>query len=484
MGRKKKDPGAGLMSEARAADAKRLALYEGLKTPDQDLIEERIRLAADQIPELAGLLEAEELDTPEEIQEDPRLAELKMQALESLSERGKAGLSEEDKLKYDDTRMAMAADAASQQADIERRMAEKGAGGSGQELAMRIAGQQGQAQRASELGRGMAADALQAKMQSEQAAGAMAGQMSAQDMARQQQNEAAKRQIAQFNAANRMNAQRQNLSTQQNIANQRAAQQGNMYTNLANSQNQQFQNELNRANAIGGVYGGQSTSLRSQAAQARANQGSGGSLLGTIGTVGGAVVGGIYGGPMGASMGSQIGGAAGQGIGSQMGYAADGAVVDKDFNSLSPEELQTIQDINSQVDARDNSAHYPEEEGSEFSYASREALENALRRQEALDAGYADGGVPGYIAEDGATISVDGGFIFPGEEDEYAGDRVDAKVNRGEMILNAEQQQRMLDVLRGEQSPEILKNGEDVVETPEAAQNRGFLKVLEMIGKK
>lgn len=200
--------------------------------------------------------------------------------------------------------------------------------------------------------------------------------------------------------------------------------------------------------------------------------------------------------------------------------------IEKAMDPMTYSEMSRINDVNSQVDARDNNVHYPEEEGSEFSYADREDEERALRRQEALDARYADGGVadwgsvvnrlgdsnpfmqkasaqdqiaqfnamntkkyaqggvPGIIAENGDVVSVDSGFIFPGEEDEYANDRVDAKVNRGEMILNAEQQQRMLDVLRGEQSPEILKNGEDVVETPEAAQNRGFLKVLEMIGKK
>jgi len=124
------------------------------------------------------------------------------------------------------------------------------------------------------------------------------------------------------------------------------------------------------------------------------------------------------------------------------------------------------------------------QEESDFKYKNVEAPQITLPQDQVFGRPFADGGVPGYIAKDGDVVSVDAGFIFPGEEDEYANDRVDAKVNRGEMILNAEQQQRMLDMLRGEQSPEILENGEDVVETPEAAQNRGFLKVLEMIGKK
>jgi len=126
------------------------------------------------------------------------------------------------------------------------------------------------------------------------------------------------------------------------------------------------------------------------------------------------------------------------------------------------------------------------QEESNFKYKNVEAPQISLPQDQVFGRPFqaADGGVPGYIAEDGDVVSVDAGFIFPGEEDEYAGDRVDAKVNRGEMILNAEQQQRMLDVLRGKASPEVLHNGEDVVETPEEAQTRGFLKILEMIGKK
>lgn len=47
----------------------------------------------------------------------------------------------------------------------------------------------------------------------------------------------------------------------------------------------------------------------------------------------------------------------------------------------------------------------------------------------------------------------------------YVGDRVDAKINSGEMVLNLDQQQRLLDVLRGHARPaEIKKNGKDIVE--------------------
>lgn len=43
----------------------------------------------------------------------------------------------------------------------------------------------------------------------------------------------------------------------------------------------------------------------------------------------------------------------------------------------------------------------------------------------------------------------DGGFV-KGKKDEFAGDRIDAKLNRGEMVLNVDQQQRLFEILKGE----------------------------------
>jgi hypothetical protein len=471
MGRKKRqDPGAGLRAQAQANLDRAVAEIRGVSLPDYLRQEELYRRQAEQAPELAGLLDAEELERSKDLEFDPRLQEAQMAALESLRERGRGGLSEEDKLKYDDVRESLASDFASQQADISRRAAEQG-GGSGQEMAQRLMAQQSAAQQAAKFGRGQALDALQAKMQSEQTAGAMAGQMSAQDIARQQSNRIAQQQIAEFNAQNRQQANRYNLGQQQNINNQRAALQQQLYGNLAGQQSQMFDDKMRRATGVANAYSGHASGQMTAAGQIKPQQSS----------LGGALQGAGAGAAVGTSIMPGWGTAIGAGLGAVSSYFADGGVAGE---PLSPEELLEAQDINSQIQAEDENVHYPEEEGREFSYADRQAFEDALRRQEALDAGYANGGVPGIIAKNGDVVSVDGGFIFPGEEDEYAGDRVDAKVNRGEMILNAEQQQRILDVLRGKASPEILHNGEDVVETPEAAQNRGFLKVLEMIGKK
>lgn len=585
---KKKDPGAALRAEAQANMAEARKRLDAVDLPDYEKQQAYINLMAEQVPEIAGILQAEQMDTPEDIQEDPRLAGLKMQALESLSERGKAGLSEEDKLKYEDARMAMAADAASQQSDIERRMAERGAGGSGQELAMRLAGQQGAAQRASEFGRGMAADALQAKMQSEQAAGSMAGQMSAADMANQRANQQAKQAIAQFNAMNRQNIAQQNLAQRQQQANQRAALQQQKYGQLGGLEQQKFSNQMAKTGAVTGALTSQANMLNQQSQMVP----SGGGLMGAIGTVGGALIGGKLGGAKGAAVGAQAGGSLGSqfkdggvvhaydgariGMGSQLGTGAPmsdrqqaqlNAAVMGQVSEQTPftvDELRTreaaggpkrstgeaigafkqtglgqflfgggdkstMQKVaEAKPDARDSGANmpagdspaqktqqaaakgaakedeydnldaaaditkslFPEDKMPQHSYSNVSAPQVNLVKDQVFGAPFqaADGGIPGYVAEDGANISIDGGFVSEGDEDEYAGDRVDAKLNRGEMVLNAEQQQRLLDLLRGELAPEDLTRlfspEEDIVEEPEQEEARGLMKVLEMIGKK
>jgi len=48
-------------------------------------------------------------------------------------------------------------------------------------------------------------------------------------------------------------------------------------------------------------------------------------------------------------------------------------------------------------------------------------------------------------------IKAKGGFV-DGEEHQYAGDTIDAKLNKGEMVLNIEQQQKLLDILKNKET--------------------------------
>jgi len=90
----------------------------------------------------------------------------------------------------------------------------------------------------------------------------------------------------------------------------------------------------------------------------------------------------------------------------------------------------------------------------------------ALAKGGAQDGGiarYADGGCASDTprAEDGAFI-LDEGVIDVGQG-QYAGDRIDAKVNEGEMIVNIPQQERLMDLIRGEINVDELGN-DDIIE--------------------
>jgi hypothetical protein len=106
---------------------------------------------------------------------------------------------------------------------------------------------------------------------------------------------------------------------------------------------------------------------------------------------------------------------------------------------------------------------------------------------------YKDGGCT-TRAEDGSLMYESEGDVVGG--DSYAGDRVDAKLNSGEIVLNAPQQQRLMDILRGQEDLTALGD-EDIIEgVPESYRNKlhgkkdkkqemakGFQRLIEMLGK-
>jgi len=66
--------------------------------------------------------------------------------------------------------------------------------------------------------------------------------------------------------------------------------------------------------------------------------------------------------------------------------------------------------------------------------------------------------------KDGGMYASDGmGGVIDSGEESYADDRVDAKVNDGEMVINLPQQQRLMDLLRGEISVDEL-GSDDIIE--------------------
>ena len=107
--------------------------------------------------------------------------------------------------------------------------------------------------------------------------------------------------------------------------------------------------------------------------------------------------------------------------------------------------------------------------------------------------GFADGGFAGGGFTEGGVFDGDGDFdesefgeleeqeepdyrggeLVPGES--YAGDRVDAKVNSGEMVINLEQQQRLMDLLKGLTDVQQLGNENIVDQGPGQSGSLGGL---------
>jgi hypothetical protein len=106
-----------------------------------------------------------------------------------------------------------------------------------------------------------------------------------------------------------------------------------------------------------------------------------------------------------------------------------------------------------------------------------------------------DGGT--YQAQDGSLLFTSDGSGDIVEGDSYERDRVDARLNSGEMVLNAAQQQRLMDMLRGEISLDELGDDDIVEGVPREYQEdiingdddgdiqaKGMNRLLDMLGRK
>lgn len=107
------------------------------------------------------------------------------------------------------------------------------------------------------------------------------------------------------------------------------------------------------------------------------------------------------------------------------------------------------------------SLEYKLESGEQLSPEEMALLENRMKCG-GIAKKYEDGGMPIEMLEDDTYDSdIDGEVIETGEM-EYADDRVDAKVNEGEMVVNLPMQQNLLDVARGKKDIEELPD-DDIV---------------------
>jgi hypothetical protein len=290
--------------------------YEQLDVPDigeQEIVLEELASMGELTPEM---LQALSLDPSamEDISTDPRLAAAQMAALESLGQISKGGLTEGDMAAIEQARREVDSAQTAREQAILQDMQQRGIGGAGAELALKLASAQGAADRQGAASLDVVRDAQARALQALAAQGDLAGSVRGQDFGEQAQIAAAQDAIRQFNLQNqqrvqdqnvglRNQAQQMNLGEMQRIAEANAAarNQEEMY-NKALIQ-QQYQNEIQRAGGVAQQY--QNMANYQQNKQAQGNAFMGGLIQA------GATLGGAYlGGPAGAAAGSAVGKAA------------------------------------------------------------------------------------------------------------------------------------------------------------------------------
>jgi hypothetical protein len=260
-------------AEKEAAKKQQQALQQilGLSAPElRDLQLEMQAEAGRLSPEAEGVVGLGP-SRMEGVQADPALRSQQMQALSSLSDLGRTGMTAEERGELNRARLMAARDQqARQQAILQSRQA-RGMGGSGDELAAQLLASQAGAEQASQEGDRLAAQAQNRALQAISQAGNLAGNLRSQDVGEQSDKARAADIIAQFNAANqqsvgsrnvsaRNEAERMNLQNLQNIMNQnvgtRNAQQEFNRVNLVQKrfENQRQLAEM-KAKALSGAAG-------------------------------------------------------------------------------------------------------------------------------------------------------------------------------------------------------------------------------------
>lgn len=275
-------------------------LYSGLSVPDIERLgfsPEEYSLAGDIRPEDASY---------QTVSEDPRLRSSQLQNLAGLSELAQNGLSDVDKLGYNQARQI-----GSQQAQARRQSAmqdaqARGVAGGGLEQALREMGSQEGANRAQQAGLQQAADSSRQRALYQQAYGDSLSQMRGQDLTANQSNANI---INQFNMANtqaRNQAQQQNLANHQQVGNANVDQRNAGHQQKIDLAQQAYQNQLNKVQGQTGANMGAAQGYAAESAANANRRKAAGALVGA--GVGFAASGGSA---QGAMAGSAIGGGLG-----------------------------------------------------------------------------------------------------------------------------------------------------------------------------
>ena len=462
-----------------------------------------------------------------DIKEDSGLRENQLAALQGLKDQSEQGITSQDKYQMEQMLGDVSANERASQAQIEDQMARRGMQSSGAALMAQQQNKQSGANQAREKAMQMAAQAQQNKMGALAQLGSQSGQMAGQDFARKSQVASAQDAISRANAMNRQGVNAQNLSARQQIANQgtNIGNQNKQIGNQIDQQN--FNNAISKASGQGNVANSMSNiaantpqgASGAQKLMTVAGMGAGAYFGGAAGAGAGAQAGSSIGG----ALNLEDGGIARQqkeqddeckqharfkknymkrvhqelegGVPkSEPVHAQDGAMMNNEMfnfrdmqndlaaagrgeqtqgavalgrgNDLTSADIQTNEQAQAALPEQgmdgaatmsavgDLAKLLQEDKGPSKKLGlgsfNMQRPENALGSYQPFE----DGGM---YASDGMGDIVDSGM------ESFAGDRVDAKINDGEAVLNIPQQQRFMDLVRGKISVDELGN-DDIVE--------------------
>jgi hypothetical protein len=205
-------------------------------------------------------------------QEDPRLKNAQMGALQALQQRGNTGLTAIDRASFNNLQSQLATDAEGKRHQILQNFAARGMGGSGTELAAALQAQSSAQNQAAHSGDDIAAAASQRALEAMNSAGQLGGQMRSADFGVAQGKAQATDAINRFNTQNSQdvaarNAQQRNAANLYNLQTSQRVMDSN--TNLdnaeayrqADAQRQFWQDKLNYANSKSNALNNQATNL-------------------------------------------------------------------------------------------------------------------------------------------------------------------------------------------------------------------------------
>lgn len=207
-----------------------------------------------QNPELAGLLEAEQLGPSEMagVSTDPRLKNAQMKALEELAGLSETGLGVEDQAAFNNLRRQSNAEAQAAQESILQNAAATGTLDSGNALMAQLNAGQQQANRLQQGGEAQAAQAAQARRDALSQYANMSTNMANTDFNQRGQVASAKDSINKFNSQNRQDVNQYNLGNKQAINNTSAQNANTQEMHNQGLIQQQFQNNLSKATGVAG----------------------------------------------------------------------------------------------------------------------------------------------------------------------------------------------------------------------------------------